>query len=334
MQTQRIYERAEGMCIGYKGGADGKELAAFLRLKAETAGFCSLDERFGMDEAANHHMVVSQVHSLLATILELESLGVAKETIHAAVTDVREMHADSPLIARMQTWPRGYAGDYETVEMILSGRCVSQKGTLAYHLERYVLDCPASQQHRNKVAVQANLIRSTMTENPEAAILVVACGGCPDLRMLFDELKTFRGQLWLNDIDKEALESSAGRIAQVLPHVKSEPGNVVELLRGAKSLPRFDLIVAGGLFDYLDDRVARFVIKGAYSCLRPRGRFFFTNIGSNPYRPWMEYCGEWFLRERDAETLRSLVIESGVPAQNIRLSTETTGLTNLIELAN
>ncbi|SRR5579864_482344 len=84
----------------------------------------------------------------------------------------------------------------------------------------------------------------------------------------------FRGQLWLNDIDNEALERSMSRIALVLPHVKSMPGNIVELLRSAKSRPRFDLIVAGGLFDYLEDRVARFVIKGAYSCLRSRGRFF------------------------------------------------------------
>src|SRR5215467_12985251 len=71
--------------------------------------------------------------------------------------------------------------------------------------------------------------------------------------------------------------------------VKPVPGNVVELLKDAKSLPKFDLIVAGGLFDYLEDRVARFVIKSAYYCLRPGGRFFFTNIGRNPYRPWMEY---------------------------------------------
>jgi|SRR5450631_156784 len=216
--------------------------------------------------------------------------------------------------------------------MILSGRCVSQKGTLAYHLERYVLDCPASQQHRNKVAAQADLIRSTITETPGAVILVVACGGCPDLRMLLHELKTFRGQLWLNDIDREALERSANRIAKAFLGVRSIPGNVVELLRDAKSLPRFDLIVAGGLFDYLEDRVARFVIKGAYSCLRPKGRFFFTNIGRNPYRPWMEYCGEWFLHERDAATLNRLATESDVPPENIQHSTETTGLTHLVEI--
>jgi extracellular factor (EF) 3-hydroxypalmitic acid methyl ester biosynthesis protein len=332
MQTRTIEERAEGMGVGYWDNAAGGELPSFLRLTAAVAEFRCLDARFGLDEAANHHMVVSQVHSLLATILELESLGVAKETIHAAVAEVRRMHSHSPIIARMQTWPRGYAGDYETVEMILSGRCLSQKGTLAYHLERYVLDCPASQQHRNKVAVQADLIRSTITENPDAAVLVVACGGCPDLRMLFNELKTFRGQLWLNDIDKEALEHSVGRIATVLPHVKSVPGNVVELLRDAKSLPRFDLIVAGGLFDYLEDRVARFVIKGACSCLRTKGRFFFTNIGRNPYRPWMEYCGEWFLRERDDATLRSLAIESCMPAMSVQISQDTTGLTHLVEI--
>jgi len=170
------------------------------------------------------------------------------------------------------------------------------------------------------------------TLNPEANILIVACGECPDLKLLSHELKTFRGQLWLNDIDKDTLEHSTAQIGRVCPDVKSVPGNVVELLREAKSLPKFDLIVAGGLFDYLEDRVARFVIKGAYSCLRPGGRFFFTNIGKNPYRPWMEYCGEWFLRERDAECLDSLANAAGVPAEKLSLSTETTGLTYLVEI--
>lgn len=86
------------MGIGYENDSAGRDLPAVLQLKAAAAGFRNLDARFGIDEAAHHHMVVSQVHSL---------------------------------IAQMQTWPRGYAGDYETVEMILSGRCVSQKGTLA-----------------------------------------------------------------------------------------------------------------------------------------------------------------------------------------------------------
>lgn len=70
-------------------------------------------------------MVISQVHLLLAKILELESIGVAKETIRAAVSEVRKIHAHSPIIARMQNWPRGHTCDYE---IILSGRCVSQKG--------------------------------------------------------------------------------------------------------------------------------------------------------------------------------------------------------------
>jgi len=320
------------MGIGDVGGSAGRELPAFLQLKTVAAGFRYLNARLGDDEAANHHMVVSQVHSLLAAILELESLGVEKHAIHSAVAEVRQIHAASPIIARMQNWPRGYAGDHETIELILSGRCVSQRGTLAYHLERYVLDCPASQQHRNKVVRQAELIRSMIAENPEANILVVACGSCPDLRMLANELRTFRGQLWLNDIDEEALERSARQIGQIVPHVTAAPGNVVELLRDAKSLPRFDLIVAGGLFDYLEDRVARFVIKGAYSCLRPGGRFFFTNIGRNPYRPWMEYCGEWCLLERDPESVRRLALGAGVPAENVSISQETTGLTHLAEI--
>jgi SAM-dependent methyltransferase len=330
---QMALETGQPMNGGWRDyNPNGRDLEAFRRLQDAATAFCSLDACMSSDETTRHHLVVAQVHALLAAIVELENLGVEKSVIHAAVAEVRRLHAGSPIIARMQNWPRGYAGDYETIEAILSGQCASPRGTLAYHLERYVLDCPASQQHRNKVAAQADLIRSTIAHNPSAAILVVACGSCPDLRLLHNGLKSFQGQLWLNDIDEGALERSVAMVTTSVPQVQSAPGNVVALLRESRSLPKFDLIVAGGLFDYLEDRVARFVIKGAFSCLTPGGRFFFTNIGNNPYRPWMEYCGEWFLRERSGGHLRSLVIQSGIPAEHMRLSTEATGLTHLVEL--
>ena len=164
----------------------------------------------------------------------------------------------------------------------MSGQCVSSPGTLSYSLERYVLDCPASQQHRNKVAAQADAIRSTIRTDQESSLLVIACGGCPDIRFALNDFRFFRGQLWLNDIDEGALDYSTGLIASVCPQVRAVRGNVIDLLKGGKSLPRFDLIVAGGLFDYLDDRVAKFVIKNAFSRLSNNGRFFFTNIGANP----------------------------------------------------
>jgi extracellular factor (EF) 3-hydroxypalmitic acid methyl ester biosynthesis protein len=332
MQIQATENNSAIVGTGYRKGLEGRQAQSLLGLEAAVASFRALDARIGTDDAVDYHLVVSNVHALLSSILELEGQGIAREVIKASIAEVRHIHAKSPLISRMQNWPRGHAGDYETVEMILGGRCLSPRGTLAYHLERYLLDCPASQQHRNKVAVQADRIRFTINENPESAILVVACGGCPDLRLLSKELKAFRGQLWLNDIDKEALQCSIDAISPVVANIKAVHGNVVELLRAAKSLPRFDLILAGGLFDYLEDRVARFVIKGACSCLCSTGRFFFTNIGQNPYRPWMEYCGEWFLRERTANDLKQLALQSGVPAASVSLLTETTGLTHLVEL--
>ena len=134
MQTQMIEERAAGMNFGYEGGVEAMESPAFLQLKAAAAEFRELEARLGENEAANHHLVVSRVHTPLASILELESLGADKQAIHAAVAEVRHLHAASPIIARMQNWPRGYAGDYQTVEIILSGQCISER-TLAYHPE-------------------------------------------------------------------------------------------------------------------------------------------------------------------------------------------------------
>ena len=37
-------------------------------------------------------------------------------------------------------------------------------------------------------------------------------------------------------------------------------GHIAQLLRDTQSLPKFDLVEVGGLFDYLEDRAARFVI--------------------------------------------------------------------------
>src|SRR5260370_38036017 len=61
MQLQMIEERAAGMNLEYEGGVEARELPAFLQLKAAVAEIRGLEATFSQDEAANHHMVVSQV---------------------------------------------------------------------------------------------------------------------------------------------------------------------------------------------------------------------------------------------------------------------------------
>ncbi len=73
------------------------------------------------------------------------------------------------------------------------------------------------------------------------------------------------------------------------PRPPRPPGNV---LRAAAHLAAdhgpFDLVLAGGLFDYLEERFARALIRTTLS--RPGGTFSFSNIATpNPYAALMPH---------------------------------------------
>jgi len=103
--------------------------------------------------------------------------------------------------------------------------------------------------------------------------------------------------------------------------------------RLAASGVRFDLVLAGGFFDYLPERHATYLIEHAYALLEPGGTFFFTNIGNgNPYRVLIEYFGDWFLLERSEEDLLRLCDLAGIPRKNIALRREETGLAIIVEV--
>jgi hypothetical protein len=66
-----------------------------------------------------------------------------------------------------------------------------------------------------------------------------------------------------NDADPDALAFSAARLSSIADHLTLRCNDVLRLLRRASELGQFDLVLAGGLFDYLSDRQARFVLSAA-----------------------------------------------------------------------
>lgn len=110
------------------------------------------------------------------------------------------------------------------------------------------------------------------------------------------------------------------------------PGNV---LRSAAHLAAdhglFDLVLAGGLFDYLEERFARALIRTTLSRLcRPGGTFYFSNIATpNPYAALMTHIGRWNLVERtpaDIEADVRAVAPPGTVA-GLDITADVTGLT-------
>jgi extracellular factor (EF) 3-hydroxypalmitic acid methyl ester biosynthesis protein len=299
--------------------------------------------RRGLDRYTNadegRHRAATLSHRLILGIADEVRAGRTRDHIASRVRPAWDVHAQSPFIRRLQLWPRGYPGDFETVEYILEQRNRAAPETLAYYLEQHALDSPIAQQHRNKVALQARAILDAVADAEDAdrpaRILVLAAGSGADVAMVQRELVGRDVQLVLLDQDRDALDFAMNRLTRVRAQVTPVCRNVIRGLGTVRQHGPFDLVLAGGLFDYLSDNVAVGVMRQAHErLLAPGGRFFFTNIGvDNPYRLWIEYLGDWRLIHRSADDVRALCAAAGFSTQQVEVTTERTGLALIVTCA-
>jgi extracellular factor (EF) 3-hydroxypalmitic acid methyl ester biosynthesis protein len=99
------------------------------------------------------------------------------------------------------------------------------------------------------------------------------------------------------------------------------------VLRPLRALGPFHLVYAGGLFDYLPDRLVRHTLGVIWNgLLAPGGRLVFTNIATdNPFRVWLEYIASWPLIERSEHDIDRLCRDAGLGA-TVELARDSTGL--------
>jgi hypothetical protein len=190
---------------------------------------CFVELERGSREIAGerlYHEVLSSVHELCAAIVECEQEQMTREQIVEVLQPVREVHARSPFVQRLQKWPEGYAGDFKTVEYICNARNQAPENSIEYFCEQYALTRAIAQQHRNKVQIQAARILRAMLEKPrESKILSIACGSCPDLRSI-PKLESIAGEIWLNDADRNALDFAQERLESVREKLNVVHGRV------------------------------------------------------------------------------------------------------------
>lgn len=294
-------------------------------------------ERHEGTPAAGFHAVAAAVHTLCTRIAAAEAAGVDRDTLRSVLAPAWEMHGRSPFIQRLQTWPRGYPGDFETIEYLLDQEIHARPDSLAYWLEFLALQAPIAQQHRNKVRAQAGEIVTAVqrgTADRPARILVLAAGSSPDLALVQDEIDRSMCEIVLNDSDEQALAFSLARLAGIRDRIRPIAGNALKSIPRLRAHGPFDLVLAGGLFDYLPERHAIFLIRTICNeLLAAGGRLFLTNIAShNPYRVWIEHLADWRLIERSAEELRALVAATGDAGITCGLARESSGLTWMMRI--
>lgn len=260
---------------------------------------------------------------------------ISPERIVTLLKASRALVAQSAFGKRLQEWPRGYAGDWDTVEWIASRQNRSPPATRGWLLEQHALESDICQQHRNKLAFQAHLISTlaaTGGHHDCPKVLLIAAGSgldvqsvaaCPDMNEL---------AFVLNDADNGALEAAEKNLAGKLKQVEFISGNVFSSASQIAGHGPYDLIVMGGLYDYLPKRAATLLLQVARKkWLKAGGAIYFSNLADgNPFRTWMEYLVNWKLIERSEQKIRNIVSEAGLAGEQLSLSREQTGLTWLV----
>lgn len=282
------------------------------------------------------HNYISAIHELCIQIYYAEKAGCSKEKIMAGLDNVRNMITRSPLINRLHYWPRGYPGDFETIEWLYSAKNRATPGTLEYVSEMYTLLSPIVQQHRNKINQQANLVLNTVKRaKHQPSLLSIACGGCIDIENVQNYIAGDCFNIFLNDFDKTALAYASDRLKMISDKIHVLEGNIITSIKTISRHKPFDLIYAGGLFDYLHDRHIEFVLKYLFSFLKPGGTLFFTNIvKDDPYRIWREYFANWTLIGRSEQDILKLIQNAGIEAACANINTDDTGLSLFVYIKN
>jgi extracellular factor (EF) 3-hydroxypalmitic acid methyl ester biosynthesis protein len=294
---------AEARIVGAQEPSARELLLAAVDRLSELAGN-------DLSDSGRLHDVAMAVHGLCHACAAAEREQLPREAILAIGQRARAIHRRSPFIERLQTWPRGYQGDFETVDYLMQQQVRAPEGTVEYWLEYLALSSPIAQQHRNKMLLQGREIVTALESCAAGArVLVLASGSCPDLVGIADWLVGRNVQVVLCDGDAEALACARARLAGLGDRLTCVHGSVLGSHTKLAPFGPFDVIAAGGLFDYLPERQATFLLRVIWQrLLAPGGHLFFTNIArGNPFRLWIEYMADWRLIERTEGEMLALL---------------------------
>jgi extracellular factor (EF) 3-hydroxypalmitic acid methyl ester biosynthesis protein len=270
-------------------------------LKSQVATFCRFFASMPVNSAAAMHGTISQMHALCAELAGIPPTLWRSPEVQEVLSPAAALQSRSSFVRRLQDWPRGYPGDFETVELLVKGSGVPTSASPGDWIDWYALNTAIGQQHRNKVWWQY----LHMCAATPGRILSVGCGGGADFNIAPHR---FTGStIVLLDLDLEALRLAQDRLQRYC-EVHTICGDVRRGIRKAQDEGPFDIVVCGGLFDYLDERTIGFLLKEMRErAVKVDGSVLFTNIAEkNPFRVWMEAIADWRLIHRSERTSSAL----------------------------
>jgi hypothetical protein len=246
---------------------------------------------------------------------------------------LRHLLYESVFAERSLKKPRGYAGDYEMMNLIyrnegigrsLFSRCMEQG--IQLHSEPGAV--------RNRAAYLKSKILQTIETYPgPVTILSVACGPAMEVQYAIEEMTDediCRTDFYLLDQDEDALKEAEKNIRSsciargVSPNIHLLNHTMKSVIAGGLQLSGFTLIYSAGLFDYFTDPVACHAANSLASCLGENGRLIIGNfdvLTTNQFA--MMAIFDWHLVLRSREQMNQMYL---LPGTRVNIESEPNGI--------
>ena len=239
----------------------------------------------------------------------------------------------SQMARRSYLKPRGYPGDFLTIDLIY--RDIPQGyGPLGALLDRWCLDMHVARAVKNRRKLVSNVIRDVAEEHRASVpvqVMSLACGPCREVLDFLAEPAHPPIRFTGIDIDREAVGYATVLAASqgVSRHCTFVWDNVVHMSqgRGKTVFPPQHLIYSIGLIDYLPERLVVQLLNWMHNTLLPGGTAIVGNFDrGHPDKFFMNHILHWKLHLRSAEELRALFARSSFGDSPVEIRTEATGI--------
>jgi extracellular factor (EF) 3-hydroxypalmitic acid methyl ester biosynthesis protein len=254
------------------------------------------------------------IHDLRETRRALPADEWAEFIEMARADEIRKIVHLCPMTRRSYDKPRGFAGDAVMLDHMYGlgeGQAFyAHPSTLCGQVYHYTVNSAVPRAIRYRRTLIAKLIDEAAASRPngDARVLSIAAGHVREAEL---SAAVQSGQLAeFCALDQDGQSTAFVDTVYGYLGITAIEASARDLIRRRKSFVGYDLVYAAGLFDYLDDNLAKRLAKIMLGIVRPGGKVVIANVTPGvPDVGYMEAFMDWFLTYRTKRELKDVFDE-------------------------
>ncbi len=261
----------------------------------------------------------------IATIIDIEKIPEDSVYHRLFKEHVYPFFERGDLPRRAVEKPRGYAGDFEMMNAMYRDGFEGQD-LLGKVLHNYIANEDSSESVVFRRPYFIGQYEKTLKRPGNVSVLSLASGPAVEVQTILEQWpqeKLDRMRMTLFDLDRIALEHAQTKIFDRLLSLKKRfevefvNASVKAFLTHSEEYTEmYDLIYSGGLFDYLQNDIAKVIVQNLYTLLKPGGRLVLGNFtADNTTKAICHLVTRWHLIHKTEREMRQWA--EGLPKASV-----------------